>query len=84
MTRGCSSGQTHKMACNLLDYSRDRLSSKPPPRRYQYFESETKGGLEQVDYCPVFGSAYGGLTPEQLECKNEDNVQNINIFSAKR
>jgi len=81
MKRGCSSGQTHKMACNLLDYSRDRLSSKPPPRRYQYFESESKGGLQQVDYCPVFGSSYGGLSPEQLECENDDNVNNINIFS---
>lgn len=80
MMRGCSSGQTHKMACNLQDYSRGKQLAEIP-LRYQYFDSETMGGLEQVDYCPVFGSTYGGLIPEQLECENDNNVDTFNVFS---
>lgn len=80
-SRGCSSGQTHKMACTVLDYS---LYYPPayPPSRYQYFSaSDTLGGPEEVDYCPVYGSTYSGLKPEQLECENANNVDNFNLFS---
>jgi len=79
--RGCSPGQTHKMACTLLDYS---LYYPPayPPERFQYFaDSNTLGGPEEVDYCPVFGSTYSGLKVEQLECSNQQNKEDFNIFS---
>jgi len=80
-SRGCSSGQTHKMACTVLDYS---LYYPPayPPERFQYFTtSDTLGGPEEIDYCPVYGSTYSGLKPEQLECENSNNVDNFNLFS---
>jgi len=79
--RGCASGLTHKMACTVLDYSL-YYPPIPPPSRFQYFTtSDTLGGPEEIDYCPVFGSTYSGLKPEQLECANPKNLDQFNIFS---
>jgi leishmanolysin-like peptidase len=78
--RGCSPMLTHKMACSVLDYFYI-LPRELPIERFQYFPSEpTKGGPRQADFCPVFGSTYGGLTVEQSACTDPNNADALNIY----
>lgn len=39
------------------------------------------GGPRQADYCPLFGSTYGGLEAEQLACADTSNADALNIYS---
>ena len=39
------------------------------------------GGPRQADYCPLFGSTYGGLEAEQLACTDVGNADSLNIYS---
>ena len=79
--RGCAPALTHKMACSVIDY----FYIQPqvlPEKRFQYFLDEpTMGGPRQADYCPVFGSTYGGLEAEQLACTDTSNADSLNIYS---
>jgi hypothetical protein len=34
-----------------------------------------------LDYCPLFGSTYGGMEAEQLACKDTVNTDTLNIYS---
>lgn len=78
--RGCSPELSHKMACSVLDYFYV-LPRELPPERFQYFPSEpTKGGPRQADFCPLFGSTYGGLSAEQLACSDTKNADTLNIY----
>lgn len=78
--RGCASPLTHKLACSVLDYAYI-LPRELPPDRFQYFPSETtKGGPRTADYCPVYGSTYGGLSAEQLACTDTKNADALNIY----
>jgi len=78
--RGCSPVLTHKMACSVMDYFYIQPSDLPLDR-FQYFPDEpTKGGPRQSDYCPLFGSTYGGLNTEKLSCTDPDNADTLNIY----
>jgi hypothetical protein len=78
--RGCSPELTHKMACTVIDYFYI-LPRNLPPERFQYFLDEpTKGGPRQADFCPVFGSTYGGLEAEGLACEETANAESLNIY----
>jgi len=79
--RGCSPALTHKMACSVIDYFYIQPQTLPEPR-FQYFKGEiTMGGPRQADYCPLFGSTYGGLEAEQLACTDVSNADSLNIYS---
>ncbi len=78
--RGCSPELSHKMACSVLDYFYV-LPRDLPIERFQYFPNEpTKGGPRQADFCPLFGSTYGGLNTEQLACTDTKNTDALNIY----
>ena len=78
--RGCSPELTHKMACSVLDYFYI-MPRELPPDRFQYFPDEpTKGGPRQADFCPMFGSTYGGQSAEQMACSDPNNVDSLNIY----
>lgn len=78
--RGCSPALTHKLACSVLDYFYI-LPRELPIDRFQYFPNEpTKGGPRQADFCPLFGSTYGGLSAEQLACSDTKNADALNIY----
>jgi len=79
--RGCSPALTHKMACSVLDYFYIQPQTLPESR-FQYFSNEpTFGGPRQADYCPLYGSTYGGLDAEQLACTDSGNSDSLNIYS---
>jgi hypothetical protein len=79
--RGCSPALTHKLACSVLDYFYIQPQTLPESR-FQYFPNEpTFGGPLQADYCPLFGSTYGGLDAEQLACTDTRNADSLNIYS---
>eukprot|EP00586_Coscinodiscus_wailesii_P000239 CAMPEP_0172481188 /NCGR_PEP_ID=MMETSP1066-20121228/6856_1 /TAXON_ID=671091 /ORGANISM="Coscinodiscus wailesii, Strain CCMP2513" /LENGTH=661 /DNA_ID=CAMNT_0013243219 /DNA_START=114 /DNA_END=2096 /DNA_ORIENTATION=- len=79
-SRGCSPAHTHKMACTIIDYSLYYPPSLPPPQ-FSYFPLKAAmGGPRQADFCPVYGSTYSGLSPEQLECGNAKNADSFNLF----
>ena len=79
--RGCSPVLTHKMACSVIDYFYIQPQTLPEAR-FQYFpEDITMGGPRQADYCPLFGSTYGGLEAEQLACTDVSNADTLNIYS---
>jgi len=75
--RGCSPAHTHKLQCTVIDY--DHIyPRKLPDLQFQYFNNEpSRGGPRQADYCPVFGSTYGGLDAEQLRCENPDHAGEV-------
>jgi leishmanolysin-like peptidase len=78
--RGCSPALTHKMACTVIDYFYI-LPRALPEDRYQYFPAEpTKGGPRQADFCPLYGSTYGGMEAERLACGDTRNADSINIY----
>jgi leishmanolysin-like peptidase len=78
--RGCSPELTHKMACSVLDYFYI-MPRELPPDRFQYFPDEpTKGGPRQADYCPMYGSTYGGQSAEKMACSDPNNVDSLNIY----
>jgi hypothetical protein len=78
--RGCSPALTHKMACTVIDYFYI-LPRELPDERFQYFPLEpTKGGPRQADFCPLFGSTYGGLDAERLACEDTKNADSLNIY----
>eukprot|EP00537_Pseudo-nitzschia_pungens_P016569 CAMPEP_0172410166 /NCGR_PEP_ID=MMETSP1061-20121228/76740_1 /TAXON_ID=37318 /ORGANISM="Pseudo-nitzschia pungens, Strain cf. pungens" /LENGTH=885 /DNA_ID=CAMNT_0013146337 /DNA_START=362 /DNA_END=3019 /DNA_ORIENTATION=+ len=79
--RGCSPALTHKLACSVIDYFYIQPQTLPE-ERFQYFRDEiTMGGPRQADYCPLFGSTYGGLEAEQLACTDIANADSLNIYS---
>jgi hypothetical protein len=78
--RGCSPALTHKMACTVIDYFYI-LPRALPMDRFQYFPNEpTKGGPRQADFCPLYGSTYGGLDAERLACQDTRNADTLNIY----
>jgi hypothetical protein len=78
--RGCSPALTHKLACTVIDYFYI-LPRDLPPDQFQYFPDDpTFGGPRQADYCPLFGSSYAGLDPEQLACGDTKNADSLNIY----
>jgi leishmanolysin-like peptidase len=80
-TRGCSPALTHKLACSMIDYFYIQPQTLPESR-FQYFSDEpTMGGPRQADFCPLFGSTYGGLDVEQLACADTANADALNIYS---
>lgn len=79
--RGCSSGHTHKMGCTINDYYHI-VPRDLPDAHFQYFDgSPTLGGPRQADFCPLFGSTYDGLEPEQLDCRESTNANTYNLYS---
>jgi len=79
--RGCSPALTHKLACSVIDYFYIQPQTLPEAR-FQYFKDDiTMGGPRQADYCPLFGSTYGGLEAEQLACSDVANADTLNIYS---
>jgi leishmanolysin-like peptidase len=79
--RGCSPSLTHKLACSVIDYFYVQPQTLPE-ERFQYFSDEpTMGGPRQADYCPLFGSTFGGLEVEQLACTDTKNADSLNIYS---
>ncbi|KAL3919121.1 MAG: hypothetical protein SGILL_003911, partial [Bacillariaceae sp.] len=79
--RGCSPALSHKLACSVIDYFYIQPQTLPEGR-FQYFSNEpTMGGPRQADYCPLFGSTYGGLEAEQLACTDTANADALNIYS---
>ena len=81
--RGCSPALTHKMACTVIDYFfiLPRTTESLPSEKFQYFALEpTKGGPRQADFCPLFGSTYGGLDAESLACEDTKNADALNIY----
>jgi len=80
-SRGCSPALTHKLACSVIDYFYIQPQTLPE-FRFQYFKDEiTMGGPRQADYCPLYGSTYGGLEAEQLSCMDTVNADSLNIYS---
>jgi hypothetical protein len=78
--RGCSPALTHKLACTVIDYFYI-LPRSLPPDQFQYYPAEpTKGGPRQADFCPLFGSTYGGLDAEGLACGDTRNADSLNIY----
>lgn len=77
--RGCSPAYTHKMACTVIDYSLF-FPQRDPDAQFQYFPEQSKGGPRQADYCPVYGSTYSGSEPEDLDCRDPNNADLVNIF----
>ena len=78
--RGCSPALTHKLACTVIDYF-FILPRDLPPARFQYFPNEpTEGGPRQADFCPLYGSTYGGLDTQQLACQDATNANTLNIY----
>jgi len=81
---GCSFGNTHKMSCTLLDYSKH---GRPIPENYQYFpNSPSLGGPTQADYCPIFSTTYAvslleKTTPDDLDCRNTENNNMLTSIS---
>lgn len=79
--RGCSPAHSHKMACTVIDYSLYYPQRLPDPQ-FQYFQDNpNNGGPRQADYCPLYGSTYSGLSPGELDCRNEANADLINLYS---
>ena len=37
--------------------------------------------FSSLDYCPLYGSTYGGLEAEQLACTDTMNADSLNIYS---
>ncbi|KAG7370780.1 leishmanolysin-like protease [Nitzschia inconspicua] len=80
-TRGCSPELSHKLACSIIDYFYIQPQTLPEPR-FQYFPDQpTMGGPRQADFCPLFGSTFGGMSVEQLACTDTSNADALNIFS---
>lgn len=78
--KGCSSELTHKVACTVIDYQ--YRSTPPPDTEFQYFTDEpTRGGPEQADYCPVFGSIYQGEEDGQFDCQDAAQVPSVNLYN---
>mmetsp|Transcript_13379 Transcript_13379/g.28402 ORF Transcript_13379/g.28402 Transcript_13379/m.28402 type:complete len:825 (+) Transcript_13379:50-2524(+) len=81
--RGCSPAQSHKMACTVIDYSLF-FPQRLPDAQFTYFQDKpSQGGPRQADYCPVYGSTYSGLQPEELDCRDPNNVDLINLYSEE-
>eukprot|EP00934_Nitzschia_sp_Nitz4_P001634 Nitzschia sp. Nitz4//scaffold27_size158506//200//5337//NITZ4_002575-RA/size158506-processed-gene-0.253-mRNA-1//-1//CDS//3329545413//1634//frame0 len=79
--RGCSPALSHKMACTVIDYYYI-LPRDLPDERFQYFPNDpTMGGPRQADFCPVYGSTYGGAIAEELACTDSSNADSLNIYS---
>ena len=79
--RGCAPSHHYKMACTVIDYS---LFFPPrlPDDKFVYFPNQpSQGGPRQADYCPLFGSTYAGLKPEELDCRDPNNKDLINLYS---
>jgi Leishmanolysin len=78
--KGCSPEHTHKLACTVLDYTY-YTPQVLPGAEYQYFKGEpTKGGPQQIDFCPVYGTTYNNLKTQQLNCSNPDNAPSLNVY----
>mmetsp|Transcript_324 Transcript_324/g.780 ORF Transcript_324/g.780 Transcript_324/m.780 type:complete len:819 (+) Transcript_324:199-2655(+) len=83
-TFGCSFGNSHKMACTIIDFSNHETSI---PAAYQYFPSTPSyGGPVQADFCPIFSTSYAislldTTTPDDLDCTNPANNKLINSVS---
>lgn len=75
--KGCSPSHNYKMGCTLLDYEVFINSPNPPPR-FQYFSKESLGGLQQADYCPIYGSVYK-KNAHMLDCRDPSNDE-FNLF----
>jgi len=78
--RGCSSELTHKMACTVLNYDLYFPVVLPPDNMAYFRDQPTQGGPRQADYCPLYGSTYAGLTPEQLDCREPNNLDSLNFY----
>lgn len=74
-SRGCSPSHLYKMACSVVDYSIN-YNDDSPGERFQYFPGKPHiGGPVQADFCPVYGSTYGGRSTHQLDCRDSDNYE---------
>jgi hypothetical protein len=80
-SRGCSPGNTHKMACTVIDYS--LRGEYLPPQQFQYFNDVNVGGPREADYCPVYGSVYSGLKPAALDCSIASNEGAIDLIYSE-
>jgi len=81
-SRGCSPAHTHKMACTVIDYS--LRGQYQPPVQFQYFSDGGIGGPREADYCPVYGSVYSGMKPEQLDCRIDGNDDTIDVIYSEK
>ena len=80
--RGCSPALSHKMACTMIDYSL-RGGEYMPPETLQYFAKPEIGGPREADFCPVYGSQYSGLDPEELDCRIKSNEDSIDVIYSE-
>ncbi|EEC51060.1 predicted protein [Phaeodactylum tricornutum CCAP 1055/1] len=71
--KSCSSELTHKMACTIVDYSKESPQELPPKENQYFPNAPGKGGPRQGDYCPVFGSTYDNKDTSELDCTNAGN-----------
>ena len=81
-SRGCSPGNSHKMACTMIDYSL-RGGEYMPPDMFQYFSNPEIGGPREADYCPVYGSVYSGLEAADLDCRLKENQDSIDVIYSE-
>jgi len=81
--RGCAPSNLYKMACTVIDYG-IYFNSNVPDVQFQYFPEEPNlGGPRQADYCPLYGSTYSGKEPNQLDCRDQNNADLINIYNEE-
>ena len=52
--------------------------------QFQYFSDVAVGGPREADYCPVYGSVYSGLKPEELDCRIKDNGDSTDVIHIQR
>ncbi len=81
--RGCAPSHHYKMACTLIDYDLFFPPRLPDPEFVYFPDQPSQGGPRQADYCPLFGSTYAGLRPEELDCRDSDNKDLINLYSEE-
>mmetsp|Transcript_6734 Transcript_6734/g.15581 ORF Transcript_6734/g.15581 Transcript_6734/m.15581 type:complete len:972 (+) Transcript_6734:97-3012(+) len=80
-SRGCSPAYTHKMACTVIDFQ--VRGTYLPDKQFQYFADAAVGGPREADYCPVYGSVYSGMKPEELDCRIPSNDDAIDVIYSE-
>ena len=80
-SRGCSPAYTHKMACTVIDFQ--VRGNYLPEKQFQYFADPAVGGPREADYCPVYGSVYSGMKPEELDCRIPSNDDAIDVIYSE-
>ena len=74
--RGCSPDLRHKAACTVIDYGEN------VPETFRYFADNPKrGGPRETNYCPIYSSAYGDKSIDELDCTNSANAPTFNVYS---